>query len=151
MTALDLRLHPPRPPREQLDGLVFMPRTIDKIRASLPGGHLGPYQIAPGMSHMLCTIIGVDLDALRDAVIRAAGDGDVAVWLRRYADTAQYERANNVLTHWAHADIPPEHRARFESLYPDYLRGRYPVAFDLLEADDRQLYPELAPLGESSI
>jgi Domain of unknown function (DUF5069) len=143
MTSLDLRIRPPRSPREQLDGLVFMPRTIDKIRATLPGGHLGPYHITPGMSQMLLTIVGVELPALRDAVFRANTDDDVAAWLRTHANVAQYERANVVLTEWRHEHIPQEHRAHFESLYPEYLLGRYPVAFDLIEADDRELYPTL--------
>jgi hypothetical protein len=143
MISLDLRIRPPRGPRERLDGLVFMPRTIDKIRATLPGGHLGPYHVIPGMSQMLLTIIEVQLPALRDIVFRASGDGDVASWLRVHANTSQYERANAVLTEWRHEHIPGQHRLHFESLYPDYLLSRYAVAFDLLEADDRELYPEL--------
>ena len=143
MTSLDLRIRPPRGPRERLDGLVFMPRTIDKIRATLPGGHLGPYHVMPGMSQMLLTIIEVQLPELRDAIFRAGGDHDIAAWLRAHANTAQYERANAVLTEWRHEFLPGEHRPHFESLYPEYLRSRYPVGFDLIEADDRELYPAL--------
>lgn len=143
MLSLDLRLHPPRGPRERLDGLVLMPRTIDKICATLPGGNLGPYHIAPGLSHVLMTIIGVELGDLRDAVVDAGTDDDVAAWLRNHADTSQYERANAVLLEWRHDNISDEHGANFDSLYPEYLRGRYPIAFDLLEADDRELYPVL--------
>jgi hypothetical protein len=143
MVALDLRICPPRSPRESLDGLMFMPRTIDKIRATLPGGHLGPYHIAPGMSQMLLSIVGVDLAALRGAVFRAGSDADVAEWLRLHADVSQYERANAVLSDWRHENIAPEHRAHFESLYPEYLLARYAVAFDLIEADDLELYPAL--------
>lgn len=143
MTALDLRIRPPRPPRESLDGLLFMPRTIDKIRATLPGGHLGPYHIAPGLSQILLSIICVELSELRAAVMRAPGDNSVAAWLRAHADTAQYVRANAVLTDWRHENVPAEEQAHFASLYPDYLRARYALAFDLIEADDRELYPAL--------
>jgi hypothetical protein len=38
MDALDLTKAPPRAPRETLAGVVFLPRTIDKMRATLPGG-----------------------------------------------------------------------------------------------------------------
>lgn len=127
----------------RLDGLVFMPRTIDKIRATLPEGNLGPYQIAHGLSAMLLTMIGVELDALREAVLAAAVDDDVASWLRRHADAARYEGANAVLSAWRHENVPEEHRAVFESMYPEYLLRRYPLAFDLLEADDREIYPAL--------
>ena len=143
MMSLDLRIRPPRGPREQLDGLVFMPRTIDKIRATFPGGHLGPYHITPGMTQMLLAIIDVQLPALRDAVSLANSDDDVAAWLRTHADSSQYGRANAVLGEWRHANIPEDHRAHFEALYPEYLRTSYPVAFDLIEADDRELYPTL--------
>jgi hypothetical protein len=143
MIALDLRIRPPRAPREELDGLVLMPRTIDKIRATLPGGNLGPYHIVPGLSQMLLSIIGVELSALRAAVALAKHDGEVAAWLRAHADTSQYQRANAVLTDFRHEAIAPEHRAHFESLYPEYLISRYPVTFDLVEADDRELYPAL--------
>ncbi|MFN2450315.1 MAG: DUF5069 domain-containing protein [Candidatus Baltobacteraceae bacterium] len=140
---MDLRIRPPRSPRERLDGLVLMPRTIDKICATLPGGDLGPYHITPGMSQMLLMIIGVELGALRDAIIAATADDDVAAWLRSHADLAQYERANASLSGFRHEDILSEHRGHFDSLYPEYLRSRYPLTFDLLEADDRDLYPAL--------
>jgi hypothetical protein len=120
-----------------------MPRTIDKIRATLPGGDLGPYHVAIGLSQTLLTIIGVQFDELRQAVIAAGTDEDVAAWLRSNADTSQYERANAALCQFRHENIAAEHRAHFESLYPGYLRSRYPVAFDLLEADDAELYPDL--------
>jgi hypothetical protein len=92
---------------------------------------------------MLLALIDVDLTALRTQVVRAKSDDDVAVWLRANADVSQYERANTALCEFRHEDIPPDEQAHFESLYPEYLRSRYPVAFDLLEADDRELYPDL--------
>jgi hypothetical protein len=143
MKSLDLRIRPPRGPREKLDGLVLMPRTIDKIRATLPGGHLGPYHIAPGMSDLLLSLIGVQLSALRAMVMTADSDEEVAAWLRAHADTTRYAAANSFLIAFRQENIPQEHRAHFESLYPEYLLARYPVAFDLIEADDRELYPDL--------
>lgn len=95
---------------------------------------------------MLLTIVSVELAAFRAAVITANNDDDVAAWLREHADISQYERANAVLSEWRHENIPAEHRAQFDSLYPEYLRKRYPVAFDLIEADDRELYPALGNL-----
>ena len=92
---------------------------------------------------MLLTIIGVDVSELRSVVMTAHCDGDIAQWLRSHADTSQYTRANTVLSEFRHEAIAPEHLAHFESLYPEFLRSRYPVSFDLLEADDRELYPSL--------
>ena len=143
MDALDLRIRPPRSPRDRLDGLVFMPRTIDKIRATLPGGHLGPYHVFPGLSQMLLAAISVDLAALRDIVAGVRSDAEVAQWLKIHADTSQYPRANAMLSEWRHDTLRDDHRARFEASYPDYLRARYALGFDLIDADDRELYPVL--------
>jgi|SRR5579884_4191115 len=142
MTPLDLSTRPPRGPRESLDGLMFMPRTIDKIRASLPGGNLGPYVLDFGLTPRLLSIIGIDLAELTEIVRVAQNDEDVAAWLRVHADTSRYEEANATLSTSLHAKVPPDQRARFESLYPKHLIERHPVGFDLLEADDRELYSE---------
>src|ERR1700674_699505 len=89
MEPLDLTKRPPRGPREKLDGLVLMPRTIDKLRAMLPGGKLGAYKI-PGFSARVLEKIGVKEDELLEAVRRASSDDDVAAWLRARADTSKY-------------------------------------------------------------
>jgi hypothetical protein len=44
VTPLDLRTRPPRGPRETILGFYFLPRTIDKLRAELPGGNLGAFR-----------------------------------------------------------------------------------------------------------
>jgi hypothetical protein len=38
MDPLDLTVTPPRSPYQMLEGLYMLPRTIDKLRAKLPGG-----------------------------------------------------------------------------------------------------------------
>lgn len=143
MSPLDLRLAPPRSGRACLDGLLFMPRTIDKIRATLPGGDLGPYHVTRGISMTLLTAIRVELDALRRAVADAEDDREVAVWLRAHADLAQFEAANALVRNWRRENEPAEMRALFDEAYPEYLRSRYPAVLDLLEADDREIYPDL--------
>src|SRR5579864_6149180 len=89
MEPLDLRTRPPRGPREKLDGLTMLPRTIDKLRASLPGGNLNGYRVA-GMSARLLAGLGVEEDAIRAAVAAAPDEDAVAAWLRERVDTAQY-------------------------------------------------------------
>ena len=37
MSPLDLRKHAPRGPREMMLGFYLLPRTVDKLRAELPG------------------------------------------------------------------------------------------------------------------
>ena len=140
MEPLDLSKRAPRGPRETLDGLMMMPRTIDKIRATLPGGNPGPYHIAPGISGVMLQIIGVRVEDLTNAVAQAKDEEEVAAWLRSHADVSQYIRANTIMSSMRDEDIPPDHRARFESLYPERLRKQHRLNFDLIEADDRELY-----------
>jgi hypothetical protein len=81
MRPLDLTIAPPRAPREVLADVVFLPRTIDKLRATLPGGAIGVYSI-PGFSEMMLETLGVDVDALARQVADASTDDDVAAFVR---------------------------------------------------------------------
>lgn len=136
MEPLDLTKHPPRSPRERLDGVVLVPRTIDKLRASLPGGNLGAYKL-PGFSTQMLEIIGVSPSDMLEAVRQANSDNDVAAWLREHADVTKYSEVNERLEKQTTAGLKdPE----------DYHR-RYPIAkrlgltnlFDVLDADDKAL------------
>jgi hypothetical protein len=93
MEPLDLTKRPPRSPREHLGGLVMLARTIDKLRATLPGGNPGAYYI-PGFSSRLLTALGVEESDLRDAVANAANDDDVVQWVRRHSDPSRYDEIN---------------------------------------------------------
>ena len=98
MDALDLTKQPPRGPRELLPtlDLLMIARTVDKLRATLPGGNLGSYQI-PGLSTRLLEALHIREDDLREAVARAASDDEVVAWIREHADPAACARANAAL------------------------------------------------------
>jgi hypothetical protein len=85
MEPLDLTAAPPRPPRATVADVVFLARSIDKARASLPGGNIGPYQLAFATTWML-EAFGKTVDGFVRAVAAAQTDDDVAAWL--LADTA---------------------------------------------------------------
>lgn len=140
MDALDLSRRPPRGPRELLPGLdlVMAARTVDKIRATLPGGNLGEYQIT-GFSSRLIDKLGFTEAALRKAIAGAASDREVADWIAEHSDPDAYAQIN----------------AWFEGLKigerlndPKFVE-RYPIArelppdasrLDLLAEDDRQAF-----------
>jgi hypothetical protein len=142
MEPLDLTLRPPRGPREQLDGLMMLPRTIDKARASLPGGNLGRYVVKTGISALMLQKLGVGVEDFIACVAGASSDADVAAWLRGHADASQYDRVNAFVSGLRDEDVPAAHRAFFESLYPERLRTAHRLNFDLLEADDREMFPD---------
>jgi hypothetical protein len=136
MGPLDLTKTPPRSPYAKLGGLLMLARTIDKVRASLPGGNLGAYRIR-GFSAQLLEALGVQEDDLRAVVALASDDEEVVAWVRKQSGAANYDEIN----------------ARFESQTigqrgPDYFE-RYPVAKTLppettllrvLEIDDAALF-----------
>jgi len=54
-----------------------MARTVDKIRATLPGGDPGPYKVE-GYSMRVLTALGIDLNDFISIVTLAQTDDDVA-------------------------------------------------------------------------
>jgi len=139
MEPLDLTRRPPRSPKEELDGLVMLPRTIDKMRATLPGGNPGQYRIK-GFSSRLLDAIGVSEDDFRDAVASAQTDEDVAKWLREHADVSKYAEVSKTLRERTIDRI--EDKAGFAERYP-IIKQRPDLYyhFDILEADDAEMFP----------
>lgn len=141
MDALDLTRRPPRSPRLLLPNLdlLMMARTVDKLRATLPGGNLGSYRIQGFSSHLLETL-GIDEQALRDVVARASSDEEVAEWIRENSDPSRYEPINVALAELTIA----------QRLDDAEWMARYPIAttlppetsrLDLLIADDAEMFP----------
>ena len=117
----------------------MLPRTIDKLRASLPGGDLGPYRIA-GFSQRMLDAIGVTEDQLRDAVSKAKSDDDVVAWLREHANTSAYPEFTSYITQRSLDHV--EDRAAFAKRYP-IVEKRPDLHYlaDVLEADDAEMFP----------
>jgi len=55
MEPLNLETAAPRSPYVQLGGLYMLARTVDKVRATLPGGNLGLYRMAGFSAELLET------------------------------------------------------------------------------------------------
>jgi Domain of unknown function (DUF5069) len=147
MEPLDLTVKPPRGCYEELDGLMFMPRTIDKVRATLDGGKRGEYIInahVTGISGFLLERLGITEAELREAVERAPNDEAVAAWLRTRVDTNLYPKLNAMMSHIeARHSGDPEFVRDFykETLaeHPDLTR-----MFEIIEADDRRMFPAVS-------
>jgi Domain of unknown function (DUF5069) len=142
MEPLDLTTSPPRGPRETMLGLSFMPRTIDKIRAEMPGGNIGPYlNESRGISAFMCRRIGVDMEALRAAVIAAKDDGEVEAWLRERLDPAGVEETNRKLESLTLERLSPEDQEMVRHHHPVLAARPELVRFyDIFEADDAATY-----------
>ena len=100
-TAPDLTKQAPRSPREQLDGMMLLPRAIDKARAHL-AGTLGDYVYCDcKLNHMLFETIGTTEDDFLEAVRTSPADEDVATWIheRVRPDPAKVAEMNDRVTH----------------------------------------------------
>jgi Domain of unknown function (DUF5069) len=137
---LDLTKHPPRSPRELLAGLdlLMAARTVDKLRATLPGGNLGDYQITGFSSRMLETI-GIGEAALRAVIAGADSDEAVATWIRERSNAERRTAFNEMLAALTVGERLGD---------PDFV-ARYPIAtrlppetprIDMLAADDREMF-----------
>jgi hypothetical protein len=140
MEALDLTRRPPRSPRELLPelDLLMAARTVDKLRAMLPGGNLGAYQIT-GFSSRLLEALDIPEGLLRQAIAAADSDATVAAWIRAHSDPARYAEINARL----------ERATVGERLGNREFVQRYPIAtrlppetsrLDLLIADDADAF-----------
>lgn len=143
MEPLDLTLAPPRPPRAEIDGLMLLPRTIDKMRAKLPGGNPGVYFIngpVTGISGFLLQRLGVTEDEMLEAVADAKGDHDIVAWLGTKSDPNTWEALSNAIAH-----IQPKHsedesfvRGVYAEVIADQPELKYLV--DIIDADDRRMF-----------
>jgi hypothetical protein len=84
MEPLDLSQRHPRTTRAELAGIVFLPRSIDKFRASLPGGNLSGYTIE-GFTGRMLENLGIKPEAMLEVVAAAKTDEDVAKYVRENA------------------------------------------------------------------
>ena len=119
---------------------MLLPRTIDKLRATLPGGNLNGYRIA-GMSARLLAALGVEEEAIRAAVAQARDDAAVAAWLRERVDASQYAEIGERLGRRSLADVAD--MKLFRTTYPWVEGTPLENLFDILEEDDRRTYADV--------
>ena len=151
MDPLDLTTAPPRSPYDTLLGLYMLPRTIDKMKAALQGGHLGAYSITgtvpglPGLSLILLEGIKVKQDDLQAAIASASTEEEVLSWLRKHADLSNIDALNGRLIGRSIAEIEAKvPRQRLLQTYP-FVESwpKDASTFDIVIQDDREMFPEL--------
>jgi len=97
MGPLNLSKGPPRATRDVLAGIVFLPRSIDKIRASLPGGSMNGYTIEGGLTGEMLEYLGIPLEDLRAVVAHAHSDADVAEYVLAHTNPSSVDAWNNYI------------------------------------------------------
>ena len=138
MTPLDLRTRAPRGPREALLGFYFLPRTIDKLRAELPGGNIGEYlNHDTGVSAYVVRRLGLDMNEFRDAVAGAADEAAVVAWLGRRIDADFAPTLNAKLETFVVERMSPDNQALVRERHP--VMASHPELtklLDIIEAQD---------------
>ncbi len=116
----------------------MLARTVDKLRATLPGGNIGAYQIT-GFSSRLLLKLDIGEAALRDVIARATSDAEVAAWIRGHSDPAIYPEINAAFERMTIGERLDD--AEFVQRYP-IARTLPPHAsrLDLLAADDAEAF-----------
>jgi uncharacterized protein DUF5069 len=143
MEPLDLMKQPPRAPRETLCGVMFLPRTIDKLRAELPGGTMGPYMNHDrGFSAYVVRRLGLDMDELRTVVGDARDEDAVVAWLRERIDASTVDETNRKLESFTSERMTPEDRALLVERHPVlHERPDLTSILDILDAEDARAFP----------
>lgn len=145
MTPLDLSQRAPRSCRVELDGIAYLPRAIDKVRAVLPGGNLGPYIILHDeivtVSALFYRRMGIAHDDFAAVIRDAQSEAEVAAWLRARIDDAKLEKWHAQLLGIRLCDIPNPTRERVLAAHP--IATTLPETtflVDIFDADDATLF-----------
>jgi len=138
LTPLDLRTHRPRPVRATILGFYLVARTIDKLRAELPGGNLGPYlNHDTGFSAYVVRRMGLDMNDFRNAVAAAPDEDAVVAWLAARIDTSLAPAVNAKLESFVLERMSAEDQVLVRERHPVMVqRPDLSVLLDILEADD---------------
>ena len=115
-----------------------MARTVDKVRATLPGGDLGVYKVE-GFSTRVLTGLGLDLEDFSSIVALAQSDDDIAQWLLKHTTQEARDQVNAKLS-----AITIRDRMDSAGFFE-----RYPIAkelppettlLEMLDYDDRAMF-----------
>jgi hypothetical protein len=144
VTPLDLRTHRPRPVRMTMLGVYMLPRTIDKLRAELPGGNLGPFvNHDTGFSAYVVRRMGLDMNDFRAAVAAAPDEDAVTAWLAARIDPSLAPAVNAKLESFVVERMSVEDQAIVRERHPVMAeRPELSVLLDILDADDERTFAQ---------
>ena len=85
----------PRSPRETMDGWVYLPRFVDKIRLHLAGKLHPDYQdnFTNGFDAAWLKAAGVNAEQFIEVVKNSTTDGEVCDWVRQNVKKSEAEKA----------------------------------------------------------
>ncbi len=137
----NLTQHPPRSPREQLGGIVTLPRFIDKVRAQ-NDGTIGAYFSGPDSvcDVKLCDFLGIDYDAFKAEAAKGGDDEALLVWIQANGAVPSPEEISKWSAEYTSLlakDDAPRHAYILDLLGKLNLDPETTTTFDWLDADDK--------------
>jgi hypothetical protein len=143
MTPLDLTQTRPRGVRDSLLGYYFLARTIDKLRAELPGGNIGPFlNHDTGFSAYVIRRMGLDMSELREIVATAPDEQTVVAWIAQRVDPSGAQAINAKLETFTYDRMSDEDKALVRQRHPVMAkRPELIKLMDILDADDEEIFP----------
>lgn len=139
---MDLTKQPPRSPYEQLGGITFLPRTIDKMRAHI-AGTVGEYRATSGFSTQLFDLFGVTPEEFEEIVKANETDEQILKVLmeRRPLGPREIDEFNQRAMNWPHDETgKARHRKLLEEAGFGH-RTDIETMFDRLDLDDGREVP----------
>ena len=138
MTPLDLTVHKPRSVRATILGFYFLPRTVDKLLAELPGGNIGPYlNHDTGFSAFVVRRLGLDMNEFREAVAKAPDEDAIVEWLAARVDASTAPALNAKLETFVVERMSAEDQVLVRERHPVMAaKPELSKILDILEADD---------------
>lgn len=142
MTPLDLTKTRPRGVRDPLLGYYFLARTLDKLRAELPGGNIGPFlNHDTGFSAYVIRRMGLDMNELREVVAAAPDENAVLAWIAQRVDPAGAEALNAKLETFVYDRMSDGDKVLVFQRHPVLeKRPELNKLMDILDADDEALF-----------
>jgi hypothetical protein len=123
-------------------GFYMLPRTIDKLRAELPGGNIGQYlNHDTGFSAYVVSRLGLDMNEFRKAVALAANEDEVVEWLAARIDGSAAPALNAKLETFVVERMRPEDQALVRERHPVMNeRCELSKVLDILAAEDARTF-----------
>ena len=92
----------PRSPRETMDGWMYLPRYLDKIRLHLAGKLHADYQenLGKGFDALWLKYAGVTHEQMIDLVKKSITDGEICDWVRQNVKKAPADKAAHAQGHF---------------------------------------------------
>jgi len=134
----------PRSPREMMDGWVYLPRFIDKIRLHLAGKLHPDYQenFTKGFDGAWLKAAGVSADQFIEVVKNSITDGQVCDWVRKNVKKGDAEKSafrNHILNRGTDdEEIKARLKMRKEQAGLAH-RDDIKVFVDFIDADEKRL------------